>query len=625
MTQLSSQRSPEPATPEESAVGAVEAAAPGAPWWVTSLAPFRSPAGLCALALVLLQALWRGVGLAGGYFTQVDYLHLKQVQERPFAWSTLGGEHSGEFAPVAKLLTWVAHAISGTGWTGVTVLVLLMQTVIAVLLWLILSRLLPGRWVRVPLLGLALFTPLTLPTTFAWDQASIWFPAVLCLLVALLSLLAAQRSHWAMGSRVAAVALVVALLSSDRAVLFPVVLLFVLAGSLEPSGLGMLGRLGSVLRSHLKFWVFVVAAVVARIVLVQWHGAGGFSGSSGVSTAGDVLGEFLRQVSTGVLGGPWHGAFVDSSLQPAQRWITAVGVLACAAIAVLVLRRLRRPCVATAVLGLVVLTALVVPLMVFDAPGASPLAHVARHAADAAVLVVLLAAVALREVTVPRRLAPAAQASPGVLAVLSTVLLVVSSAVTTSELVPHLSNTDDREFVEALAAGLGADPAVVLLDGALPAGVMHPWFGDAAVVSTVAGLLPESPTFAVPSEKLRLVDGLGLLREVALLAPAKAYLQPGSCSNTVTSTGLDVALTETAADGQVVLSLDYLASQDSFVRVQAGEQDVRVPLRKGLGRIQVPMEGGFSSFSMVMAPDSASATACLATAEVGAAVAAPTK
>lgn len=621
MTQPSFQSSREPLIPD----GVATEPAPGPARWVTWAAPFRSPAGICALVLVLLQAVWRGVALAGGYFTQVDFIHLQQVQQAPFSWATLGGEHSGEFAPVAKLLTWLAHAISGTGWAGVAGLVLLMQTTVAILLWLVLTRLLPGRWVRVPLLALALLTPLTLPSTFAWDQAAIWFPVTVCLLVALLSLLAAQNSHWVAGPRVAFLALVVALLASDRAVLLPVVVLFVLAGALDPSGLGLLARLGSVVRTYPKFWVGIVIAVVARIVLVQMHGEGGFSAPATAGAAGDVLGEFLRQVSTGLLGGPWRGAFLDSTLQPSQRWITAVGVLVCAAVAVLVVRRLRRPRVATAVLGLVLITALTVLLMVLGAPGVSPLAHVARHAADAAVIVVLLGAVALREVTVPRPVASAAKASPAVLALLVTVLLTASSAVTTSQLVPHLSNTDDREFVRTLAAGLGADPAVVLLDSALPSGVMHPWFGDDAVVSTVAGLLPESPSFAVPSQKLRVVDGLGLLREVALLAPARAYLAPGSCSNTVTSTGLDVALTETAAEGPVVLSMDYLASQDSFVRVQVGEQDVRVPMSKGLGRIQVPMQGGFSSFNLVMAPDSATATACLATAEVGAAVAAPMK
>lgn len=589
-------------------------------WVGFTHAAFVSAAGMVALLLVAVQTVWRGSQVAGGWFTQDDYLNVRDASLSP---DNLTSPHAGEFSPVAKLLTWVAVQLGGTGWGAVALLVVLMQVVVALLVWVVLTQLLPGRWVRVPVLAVALFSPLTLSSTFSWAAAAMYLPAAICLLVAVAALLARQQAGWAPGARVAGVALLVALLCTDRAVVLPVLVLFVAAAAWDPSSLGLVDRLRRTLLTHLRLWLVVLVAVVARIVHGSFNGHASFGAPESSGIVLDVVQEYLRQVLSGIVGGPWRGNFANGSLDPTQASVFAVALLLGLVLALPFLRVARRPRVTTALVGVAVVVVLTITLLIMTRSDVSALGMVSRHAADAVLVLVLLGAAALRDVVVPTQLAGLVSRSVVGAAMALTLLVLVSSGVTQTELVKHLKNSDDRSFTETLAGDLERNPAVVLLDGPVPETILHPWFGKDAAVSTIAGLLPQQPTFGLPSEQLRLVDGLGILRKVNLATPVSAFADEAACANQVSSEPRRISFVDPAPAGQVVLEFDYLAGADVYVRVSTGREDVRVALRKGMAKMQIPITGGFSSVDVVLDADSVRSGVCLAQVRAGVPIQAP--
>ena len=175
---------------------------------------------------------------------------------------------------------------------------------------------------------------------------------------------------------------------------------------------------------------------------------------------------------------------------------------------------------------LVVTSLLSIGLLAVQRQGtlAASLDLIHRHGADAALVLTLVVAAALRQTPAPSFSAlPVARlrdAAPRrrelVVAVAAAVALVASAAVSTPALAAPLMHDDDRAFVTAAREALREDRTAVVLDGGAPPGVLSPWFGEAARVSTVLARAPESPVFDLPSRRLRIVRLDGSLSPVVL-------------------------------------------------------------------------------------------------------------
>ena len=593
-------------------------------WASQALATFLSRTGLLALALVLLQLLWRGRAVSGGFFNQDDFLNLHAARDASLDRAYLLEPLAGELSPVGRLFQWLTVHVGTTNWTSVTVFVLVLQTVAALLTWVVVSQLLPDRWLRIPLFVVALFTPLTLPAVFSWSAASIHLPLTVAALVAATALLSHQSQGWSSGPTVAVIALVVALLSSDRAVLLPVVLFFLLAAAREPDALGVRRRLVDTFRSTPWVWLLMAVAVVLRLA----HGLLGDDATSlgapqRASVAGDVVEQYLRQVVWGLAGGPWGGHWTGAVLDPDRGGAFALAVLACALAAIPLLRSARRPRVRVALAGLGVTVLLSLVMAISTNSDLLALGMVTRRCADAALYFVLFAAVAFRSARFPRWMHYVVPRSMVLASLLVAGALLISSAVTTRAVVPYLENKDDRGFVEAMAAGLLGNPATVLLEDPTPEWIIHPWFGDDARVSTVASLLPEQPLLDVPSEHLRKVDAGGHLREVNLLEPVRSLSSGGVCAHKVGTSPSEVPFESETASQRQVLQFDYIVGEDAFLRLQAGGAQFRLALKKGMSRIQVPLQGGFDSATFSLDPAAGDLSACLGLVEVGTPIEAP--
>lgn len=595
----------------------------GTSWLVRARGAFATPAGLIALVLMAVQAVWRGGAVADGFYSQDDYIALLHADEGSMSLAHLGQLHSAELSPVANLLTWVAVQVGGIGWGTVVVVVVVLQAVVAALTWVVLTQVLEDRWVRLPLLAVALFTPLTLASTMTWALAAMYLPTAVLVLVGLSSLIAYVRDGWAPGPRVAGVAFVLVLLCSDRTLLLPLSAFFVVAAMYRPDEVGVGERLARAVTDHLRLWIVLVVAVVARTLLGTLQDKGSFALPTSSGEAVNVVEQYAREGISGLLGGPWVGTPTSNGvLNPDATWPLLAAALLCLLCAVPVVRSLRNPSVLVAGIGLVVCFAGGAAILLLTQDTISALAMVPRVLADMVVVVVVLFAVALRGTRVPDQVAPIVVRGPLVTALVLVVGVVVSSVITTRALAPALENADDRAFMDNLRNGLGMDPRVVLVDGPVPATIIHPWHGSLARVSTLAKLLPEQPTFGVASEYLRMVDGFGLLREIELAGAVRAADGPvEGCGYSADSNGVTVKLPSAVPAGEQILEIGYFAGKDTYAQVTLGDEEVRVPVREGLHVVQIPTAGDFSSVGV--RTESVGTVACVGHMLVGSATPAP--
>lgn len=596
----------------------------GEGWLARARQSFASPAGLVALLLIAVQAVWRGSAVADGFYTQDDYLALLHADQGSPSLEHLTELHSAELSPVANLITWVTVQVGGIGWGSVVVVVVLLQAVAAALAWVLLSQVLEERWVRLPLLAVALFTPLTLASTMTWSLAAMHLPTTVLVLTGLSALVAHVRDGWAPGPRVAGAAFVLVLLCSDRSLFLPLTAFFVVAAIYEPASARVGERLARAVTDHLRLWAVLVVAVVVRVLLGTLQDKGSFALPDSSGAAVDVVEQYARQGLSGLVGGPWVGTPTNGVLYPDATWPLLVSAFLCVLCAVPIIRSLRSPSVTVAAIGLVVSFAGGAAILLLTQDTVSALAMVPRVLADTVVPVVALVAIALRGARVPEQVAPFVVRGPFLAALVLVAAVTASSVVTTRALLPDLKNADDRAYMTNLRAGLGFDPRVVLVDGPVPETIIHPWHGARARVSTLTEFLPEQPTFGVPSEFLRMVDGFGLLREIDLAGTVSAPEGPtAGCGWSADANGVSISFPQAVPEGEQVLEIGYFAGQDTYAQLEVGSREVRVPIRQGLHVVQVPTTGDFAGIKI--RTETVGTVACIGHVDVGTATAAPLK
>ncbi|MFB9314859.1 hypothetical protein [Nocardioides plantarum] len=593
--------------------------------WKTLAGPWRSWAGLVAVVLIVVQGAWRGILLDRGFFTQDDFLMLRRGAE-PLSVSMLTQDYSGHFFPGGFLFAWAHAHYAPLDWGVVVVEVLVMQAVAAVLLWLVLSRMLPGSWARVPLLAAGLTCPLALWPTQWWAVAIQFLPISICLLVAVWALLVhlQEARRWALPVVLAAT--VVGLLFQERAAMFPIVLgLIACAWSPVRGPRAILDALRSRL---LPLWAPMAVLLVGYVLLhrslapIQATSAGSTGG------AAELVGNFVgRNAVPGFVGGPWDPAVLGDSLLVPPGYAVVVAWLVVVA-AVLWSLRLA-PAAAWGWLLLLGYSLVDVAVLFAGRTSmGSVFGLIPRYAADivpvlplALALVVRAVLAAPRPETVPgrrrwSRRVPAAVVACGVAAVYLT-----SAAVTTASVASYSYNGADRRYVETLRAGLRAQPDVVVYDGPTPDDVMIGWFGDDARVSTMVGIAPESPVFDLPSYAMRMVDAQGDLRPIDLLAPvADEPSDDKECVHPVTRSGATVDLDQPITGDRMVARIGYYTAAEGTMTVAAGGVEQMVPLRKDLNVVDMVVGGTLDSLRMTLNQDDdeeAAGTVCVVSVQVG--------
>lgn len=302
-----------------------------------ALRPWRSAAGLVALALVAGQLAWRAVLLGRGYFTQDDFLMLT-LGGRPMSLDLLMQNYSGHLFPGGFASAWLHTHFAPLDWTVAVVEIVMLQLVASVLAWLVLCRLLPGSWWRVPVLSTYLFCPLALWPVQWWAVAIQYLPVSIFLFLATWAMLhrLQEGSRWS--GPLVVLATVAGLLFQERAVLYPVVLGFVAVAYAEAVGLR---RIVVALRGHLVVWVPLVAVLLGYVVAHRELAPIASTSPGSAAASAELVGNFLaRNAVPGFVGGPWADPGPSTIVIPTA-WALAVAWSVLVVVVALTLRRSR--------------------------------------------------------------------------------------------------------------------------------------------------------------------------------------------------------------------------------------------------------------------------------------------
>lgn len=592
-----------PAEPETPA-GAVT---PGRTW--------LTRAGLLAVVVIGAQLAWRTVLLGHGYFSQDDFLAMAGTRSGN-GLALFSGDYAGAFSPGGSLVVRICVALAPLSWPLAAAVVLALQAAATAMMWVVLTQLLGDRRLRVPLLVLFAFSPLTLWSTQWWVLGVELWSATLLLLVAVAALLRSLRTGDRRLLGVAVVAVALAVLFDERAVLDPLVLLGV---AVIATGLPTVrARLGIVLRRQAVLWVGLLLVVVGYAVL-RWQAAP-LSLDLG-DQLGEVVTDYLRHSVSEVFGGPWFGTLPAHAYLVPESWVVAAsGALLLGLVGVTSQHGGAAARAGWGTLVAVVVGSIGLLALTGRADLTASLGLVHRFAAELAPVVTICAAGAVSAVAFPDRSDRGRWFSPRGLetgvAVLASVALIASAAISTGFLASNLYHRDDRRYVEALRAGLRADPQVVLLDGGVPDGVISAWYGARATVSAVVGYAPENPVFDLPSYRLRTVRDDGSLAPVKLSGVVRSKRsEDQDCGYPVRAAGVLVPMQGDVPQGRWVLRLGYYTNADGYAEIDVAGLVQRFAVRSGLQVVDVVVNGTFSSFLMSL--ESADATLCLTDASAG--------
>ena len=579
---------------------------------------WASTAGLVAVGVLVAQVLWRGYLLSRGYFSQDDFLLMSAVHD--VGWSDrLTAEVAGGFAPGAAVLAWLSVSLAPLGWALAAAVVLVLQTVGTALMWVVLTRLLGDRWLRVPLLVLFAFGTQTLWSTQWWVLGLEFWPATVLLLVGVWALVRSIQEQDRSSRPVVVVVLAVAgaLLFDERAVLYPVVLIgLALVVTAAPT---VRARAALTLREQTGVWAGLLA-VVAAYAVVRWRVAP--MGSHFGNELGDVVTTYLRMGLSEVFAGPWTGGLPAHAYLVPRSW--AVGLNG-ALLLVLAGATLQRggPAARAAWGTLVAFVAASVGLLAVKGQALllASLGLVPRFAAELSAVVVLcvagaLTGVTLRSIDLGPKVRLAAERVEALASGAVAVVLVVSAAVSTAFLAPSLEHRDVKAYVETLRGDLRDHPQVVILDGAVPDSVISSWYTTRATVSRVVGYAPESPVFDLPSHALRMVRDDGHLATVALGSTVASEPSGNSaCGYPVRTAGTWVPMASEVPFGHWVLRIGYYTGAAGFLSVDVAGRSQRFAVRDGLNVVDLVVRGRFKGFKATL--EGRDTALCLTDAEAG--------
>lgn len=580
---------------------------------------WRTSVTVGAMTVLAAGTIWRATILRGGWFMQNDFL----VMERGVPLSDATGPAG--FAPGAVALAQGVAGWAPLSWPAANAVALALSVIATLLLWDVLTRLLPGRWVALPILTGFVLAPLTLWSTQWWTSAVQFWPGAIGVLGALTLLLraAARGRPVGWGTAVAAGAsTLAAVLFDGRWVLAPALLFGILCSA--TAGAGTRGReaVRSTLRSGARAWLLVAIAwvvyVVAVVLLAPAQITGGSPGTAQVTP-------FLRHLASMIVGGPWGAAEIHQAALAPAAWAVGLGMIA---FAVIIRHSLvtggwaARAAWVTSFIGVAGLGL----LLARAAHGTSQGPDVVhRYAATASLILAVCVAAAYGGSPPPNRAsAPHTAGGPTMLSATLRLVgpavaafgLAGSAAVTTPGLAAPLQDPPARAWVAAARKQIAAAPRTVLLDDPAPWMVLSPAFGARATVSTVLSRAPERPVFDLPSHSLRLVGLDGTLLPVSLRWPVTVRGNSASaCPFALRQDPTTLALVSPVAAGRHVLRLGYYTAAPALLVLDIGPDRITVPVQGGLNAVDIPVTSGFGTFTAYL--EDPGATVCLATVEVG--------
>lgn len=586
------------------------------PVWVRLTAPWTGPQGLAAAAVITGGLIWRTVLQLGSFFNQDDYYLTARAAETSLTWDFLFTPVAGHVMPAQQLVYWLIARLAPFNWPVLAWSIVLVQLAGGILWWHLLGRLLPGRWVRIPLLAVFVLSPLTLVTTLWWSAAMGLWPHVIAALLALTFLVrqAQGRGSAALNTVGVLASFVGGLAWHERSILVPVLVAGAALALAEGRGRA---RIRDAFRTHRPVWMGLVGLGIAYLVTHRLLTTVESQPASW-RDRWEISWAFLAENAVpGVISGPWQAELQGGAVVPAT-WPTVVGLVAAAAGTWLLWRR-GGAGRGWALTMLAAYTGLGLAMLLLGRAGFGRIIGLdPRYSSDLVLAAVVAAALALHR---PRATISARHRAPvrhPVLALGGAAVYVAGAAVTTAVLVPHFQNVDDRTYLTNLHASLRADPEQVVFDAPVPANILLPLLGEETMLSRVLAPDPDRPIFDRPTQKLRMVDPAGVPRPTTLAfeTPAQAA-SDADCDHPVVSGERTTVRLVTAWRGRGALRVGYFTDTEADVRVRSVSWSEEFRARPGPNVVwlTLPGEALRSTFSFELA--SGGGTVCLADVSAG--------
>lgn len=541
---------------------------------------WSSATGMGALLVLLVVVVVRGVLLKGSFFNQDDYYLTSRAARAPLTWSFLFQPTAGHVQPAQQLTYWIVSRTVAFDWPAVALGLLVAHIFTLVLVWHVLCRLLPGRLVRLPLLAVVAWSPLTVATSLWWSAAMGLWPGVAAAMVAVLALLRQGdrgRQRW-YDVVVCLAAVLFALAWHERGILVPA-LLFAVAVATSP-GPGW-RRVLQALGSRWALWTCLVILGSGYLMLHRSLTGVGSQRASISTYLGIVWNALARNAVPGLASGPWQAKLQGGAIEPSTGVVLVSDLLAIGLVAFLFVRGGARARWAIAMLALY--SAVTMGMLLLGRAGFGRIIGLdTRYTADLVVTVVFLA-IALRDV----RLVPVRSwwsARKPLLAVVIVGVYGAGALLGTGVQVPHFQNKEDRAYFTNLKTDYDADPGQVIVDAPVPPGILLPLLGRETLLSNVLRPLGQHVTFDQASTRLRVVDVTGHLGEPRFAVGSA--MRPGrtACGYGVSSEPTRIPLQHDLL-GQVAVRIGYFTNGESDVRVWDGTFSVRFRATPGPNEI----------------------------------------
>jgi len=580
--------------------------------------------GLVAIAVLGVTAVWRGLLLKASYFNQDDYYLTTRAYHRAvISWDFLFDDAAGHVQPAQQLAYWLVAHHAPFEWGQVATAVLAVELLAVAVMWHLLSRLLPGRWVRLPLLAVFAWSPLTLVPTLWWSAAMGLWPPMLFMLLATLAFVRAQdrrrqqaRHVW-LDVVLCVFAVVVGLTWHERGILAIAVLMGVAIARSERTGWR---RLPDAVARWWFLWLPLAALGAGYLVLHRTLTAVE-SQQATIGSRLEIVTAFVyRNTVPGLASGPWDAKVLGGAIVP-PTWVEVLSAVLAVAAAVAIIWRGGRARWVALVMLLAYVAGDVLLLLLGRAGFGEIIGLDPRYTADIVAVAVLFAAVGLEDAA-PLRLRPWFHQG---LAAVGVLLYVAGSALTTAHLAPRFENRHDRTFVTNLRGDLAKNPYQVLVDRLAPPDILLPLLGKEALLSEVFAPLPEHLVFDAPTSKLRAVTNDGELVDVRIVQVASSEPGPdGACGYAVRTGETDIPLAFSAPlSGRVVVRLQVFIDREADYAVRMGSWTGTVHVVRGPQDIWLVVPADAEPYSSISVRGTGPATLCVVRADVGPPVAKP--
>jgi hypothetical protein len=610
---------------------------------------------LTALALIVVQVLWKAAFLSHFYFRQDDFHFTELALQRHLTWKYLSYVGSGHFHPGVLLVVWIMSKTAIYSWDAASAVTIGMLVVASLAAWRLLRTLLGNRpAILIPLI-LYLVTPLTVPNDSWWQSAIESLP-----LQAVIFLSLTAHVHYVRSGRfrhvvVAAAWLVVGAFFFEKAVVLPLLLFGVTAAFLVE------GKFGASMRQSLvrywRAWAIYAGLVVAYgvVLLEALRSSTVQPGSASVASSLTFSGDLVKDTLVpGLFGGPWSWYFLPPRYGQAIAYAAPASQLAwlavLAAAGIVVASGMARKLAwrAWAILGAWIVVADIAPVLLGRVSSFASYAGLfaldTRYVADAAPVAAICVALAFWPVVKP---APADQTAEAELArqrrqeqfssqgwrltaLGVTAVLVIGSILSVQSYERATSYSDflGRYYLANARASLSAQlPAgSVIINRYMPVYVMvAPAYLSDALQSAALG--PMAKTGSARQVQW-IAHPRGTINELGMFAPdgtlRRAVIQgaaspqrPGNSCWPARRGKIVVPLAEAAPSYTDMLRVGYLASaadDGQRVTVSYGDAGGRFVVQPGFNSVYIPVLGQHESVTLILGR---AAGFCLGDVEVG--------